>query len=513
MKIISVETMRSLDRRTIESGIADEVLMERAARAAYAEMRGILDRRLPPHFRRRFAVIAGKGNNGGDAYVIARLLHEDGQHVAVFATCRPSELKGAAAHHARLLPEAVPVTVCTQLPAAASATGTVLIDGLLGTGTAGPLRSPYDALVRQINATALPVVSIDVPSGINADTGNAEPESVLADVTVTMAQPKQGLLTPPGRARCGILRCVDIGIPSEFVEEAEATGETVFASDIIPLLRRRPAAGHKGTFGRLVVLGGSVDYVGAPMLAGAAALRAGAGLVTVLLPQTARALCTLPLQALIVQGIPDDGSGFLTNASVSALAPVTREAQAVVFGPGLGTTTPAARLISEVASVPAPLVIDADGLRWLASRPDLCLRTQATVVTPHPGEMQVLLKGFGLATLATSSREEQASGLARKSGTFVVLKGLGTVLASPDGDVAINASGTNALATAGTGDVLAGLIGALLAQGFGPWDAIRAGTFIHGYAAELATTGARSLVADDLLDLVPEAMRHLSPFS
>ena len=515
MKIISVETMRALDRRTIDEVTPGEVLMERAGEGAFYEMMTFLHTRLAPPHRGRVSVLAGKGNNGGDAYVMARCLAEKTDlPVQVFAVCPLSELKGDARAHAERLPGTVPVTVCAELPGSALTTGTVVVDGLLGTGMSGPPRPPYERLIRQVNGSGLPVIAIDVPSGLDADSGEGQPNAVAADLTVTMALPKQGLLTPGGLTCCGALRCVDIGIPPEFVAAAPACGNAIFSTDVRSLLPRRPADSHKGTFGHVLVTGGSAWYTGAPLLAGAAALRVGAGLVTVAVPAAVRGWIRTPLDALIIRSVPDQDSGFLHGLGKPVVNELLGSAQAVVFGPGIGRQGEPAEVLREILCSCLPVVIDADGLRILAEcRSALGNRGAPTVLTPHPGEMRVLLEAFGLQGLLGEQRLPQAEALARETGAAVVLKGMGTMVAMPGEATAVNTSGNNGLASAGTGDVLAGMIGGFLAQGLSAWDACRLGVFVHGLAAEHSQLASRSLAADDLLNQISPALRSLTPFA
>ena len=459
-------------------------------------------------------MVAGKGNNGGDAFVVAKWLKERMEaDVSVYAVCERDAYRDAARIHAEAVPPPVPYVVCDRLPAEALCRGTVVVDGLLGTGVRGPLRPPYDGLIGQINRSGLPVCALDVPSGLDADTGEAETDVVLADLTVTMGQPKPGLLTSGGQACCGALRCVDIGIPRATVEMAPGCGEALFCQDISPLLARRPQQSHKGTFGHTLVVGGSSLYVGAPLLSAAACLRSGAGLVTVAAPEAARPLMRVSLRAVMIRAVPDSGTGFLHEAGCEAISDLLQRMSAVVFGPGIGRRSGSEHVLKRVLAAPLPVVIDADGIRIWAAHCGEVRRCAPTVVTPHPGEMRDLLVGCDCGDLLAAPRQEQARCLAERTGLLVVLKGRGTVIASPDDRWAVNTSGNSGLASAGTGDVLAGILGGLLAQGSEPWDALRVGVFVHGYCAEIAGCGERALVADDLIDVLPLAWRELTPFS
>lgn len=513
MKAVAVEAMRALDARTIAAGTTGFVLMERAGREAYAALCHILSRPAAGPARPQFTVLAGKGNNGGDAYVVARCLAEAGEAVAVYAVCAPSDLSGEALAHASRLPASVPVTVAAELPACCLTPGHVIVDGLLGTGFAGAPRPPYERWIAQANASGCPIVSLDLPSGLDGDTGQAPGAVIDADWTITIGLPKSGLLTADGLRHCGSLRCVDIGFPADFVAAVPSAGPDAFMmADARALVARRPRDSHKGSFGHVLIIGGSVWYAGAPFLAALGAARSGAGLVTVAIPAGCEPLCAVPA-SLIVRRVRGDGAGFLGRAAAVDLRSLAEGRHALILGPGMGPAAQGHEVLAEVIHCGLPLVVDADALRHLAACPALTLEAQAAMVlTPHPGEMAALLAGYGGAGLAPgASRVEQALALARTCQAVVVLKGMGTVVAAPDGRAAVNTSGSPALATAGTGDVLAGMVGALLAQGLPAWDAARLAVFVHGLAAELFPAAERALLADDLADLIGSAWREVSP--
>ena len=517
MKIISVQTMRDLDRATIDGGTPGEVLMERAGRGAYIELLTFADT-IPEKHVQRVAIIAGKGNNGGDGYVIARLLDQEaGIPACVYSVCPTDELQGDAKLNADRLPESVPVVHCPDsLPNDALLPGTIVVDALLGTGISGPLRPPYPTLIKQINESGLPVVAIDIPSGLDGDTGAIATDAVVADSTVTMALPKTGLFNPNGRKVCGKIRCIDIGIPSNLVDQAPSTGNAIFANDIRPFLQRRPRDSHKYTFGHTVVFGGSNHYTGAPLLAASAALRTGAGLTTVAAPESVLSRMTPTFDALINVPVPEipDAGPTLTREGILQIPELGERATALVLGPGVGRSEHIAELTEEVLTWNLPTVIDADALICLAKTSDRFPTLDTAILTPHPGEMKKLMNGYGLdSQLVETDRTAAATELARKTGAVVVLKGMTTVIATPDGQTWLNSSGTAALATAGTGDVLAGMIGAFLAQGLDRADAAKTAVFLHGYAAEIATLPERGLVADDLINLIPTAMQQVSPLA
>jgi NAD(P)H-hydrate epimerase len=514
MKVVTVEGMRALDARASAAGISGYTLMERAGRGALSLMLRVLEQRLPSWSRQAFTVLAGKGNNGGDAYVVARGLAEAGQAVVVYAVCAPRELSGDALAHATRLPSAVQVHVVDEIPAASLTPGHVVVDGLLGTGFRGALRPPYVRLLAQVNASGCPVVALDIPSGLDGDTGQGAGVAIRADWTITMGLPKQGLLTPSGLCHAGGLRCVDLGIPESLLATVPAAGpEAVMLSDARALVQRRARDAYKGSLGHVLVIGGSRLYSGAPFLAAGGAARAGAGLVTVAIPACCQPLCAVPA-AMMVRRLADDGRGCFGRASTADIAALAGGRHAIVFGPGLGEAAEGSDVLAQVVGCGLPLVIDADGLRLLAAQPSLALAARAAMVlTPHVGEMQVLLRGFGCSVPPPGGRCEQAQALAVASGAVVVLKGPGTVVASPDGRLAVNTSGSPGLATAGTGDVLAGVLGALLGQGLAGWDAARLGVFVHGLAAEVGPGAERSVTADDVVERLAAAWTEISPLA
>lgn len=505
MKIATAKEMRILEEAVIAAGTPAAELMFRAGAAAAEEAQRFVQPLVGSGQARRWIVLAGKGQNGGDAYVAARILAQTKTlPVFVYSTVPRDELTGAALYHANLLPSSVPVRVAAALPPEALAPGGVVVDGMLGTGVSGALRPPYDRLVAQVAESGLPVVALDLPSGMDADSG--EGACAPADLTVTMGLPKLGLFTAAGRPRAGIIRVADIGLPPVMVKSGEP--EAVMEADVRRWLPRRPQDAHKNRFGHVLVLGGSAAYAGAPMLAGAAALRSGCGLVTVAVPAGAREVVHSPLQALITESVPEASA-----ARIRVLHPLLERAQAVVCGPGAGRGAHSRALARTALRTPLPVVLDADGLRELARSPRMLVgRKVATLLTPHPGEMRALLDAFDLHAEQDADRVVQAERLACRTRCWVALKGQATVLASPDGRLALNSSGTCGLATAGSGDVLAGMLGGLLAQGLAPWEALCAGVFLHGRAAELAPCGGRALVADDLFSLIGPAFASVSPF-
>ncbi|AKJ63396.1 bifunctional ADP-dependent NAD(P)H-hydrate dehydratase/NAD(P)H-hydrate epimerase [Kiritimatiella glycovorans] len=511
MKIVNTATMKELDRRTIEeAGVSGEELMERAGTgiARVAEEWRILGGLSAMSAR----LLAGGGNNGGDAFVAARVLRGMDWEVEVWATRPAGDYGGeTAAHLRRMLDAGVPLRELTREEDWDEAERTaepvdLLIDGLLGTGTKGAARGLPARAIRYLNAQrrTTMVLAIDIPSGMNGDTGEAEGVAVVADLTVTMALPKAGLLRPRAAAHTGRLDVVDIGIPASYVDEAagEEGLEFVGREDIASVFPPpRPRAAQKGDFGKLLLVGGAVGMSGALVMAGRAALRGGAGLVTLRVPPEAYTAAAAAAPELMIHPSPEGGDWGLGLYDV------------LLIGPGLGRSEESRLQVHHLlAERTGTAVVDADALHVLAGEPERIDGTRAaTVITPHPGEAAKLL-GCAPADIQ-QDRRAAARELAGRSGAVCILKGAGTLIARPDGALAVNMNGNPGMATGGSGDVLAGLLAALLGQGLDPWDAARAGVFLHGRAGDLAAAGQGeiSATAPDLIEELPAALREFTP--
>ena len=493
MKARTGAEMRELDRRAIEEcSIPGIWLMEQAghAVASYAEQ-------LAKPFRfPDFILLAGKGNNGGDAFIAARLLSQKGYPCQIYMTAHPDSLAGDAAEAFSRLPEWMRKSIRSELLPQDFSPETVVIDGILGTGVTGAPRPPADTWIDLVNRSGQPVLAIDLPSGLDSETGDAAC-CIQADMTVTFAAYKRGMFFRCGPQACGTVHLAPIGFPKILLEE-ESSGDTELFTeyDFRKSYRKDPLDTHKNKRGRLVVAGGSKIYSGAPYLAAVSALRGGAGIVELLVPEHAEKK-NAP-NALIVRSVPDHGTGNWCSAAEEILTESLNHADAAVFGPGLTSDHAALGILKQILKSNLPLVLDADGLNLLAEHPHLCsLLHEQVILTPHPGEFKRLQNAFGLPS--SGSRREQAYALSVHTGAVVVLKGQHTAVASPDGVVTLNTSGTPALATAGSGDCLAGLCGSFLANGYPPAEAARMAVFLHGKAGERAAqSGTRGVIADDL---------------
>jgi len=481
--------LRTVELRAVEASHADAPLMERAGEAAAAVAAGMIGRRAS------VIVLAGPGNNGGDAFVVARRLRERFFDVVTVCPGDTAKLPRDAAAAWRAYANAGG-SVVTAPPAVDAA---LIVDGLFGIGLTRPPAAPYDALIDWIGRARAPTLALDVPSGVDADTGAVHGRAVTASATATFIAWKPGLLTGEGLDRAGTTTLHTLGLPAPGARGVRLAWDALAAA-LPPILRRTQRGTHKGTFGTLGIVGGARGMAGAALLAGRGALACGAGKVHVgLLAADAPAVDT---------GAPE----LMLRPAHDALD----GADALVVGPGLGRSDDARALLVAALALPVPLVLDADALNLAADDATLqqaiAQRTGDVLITPHPAEAARLL---GSATADVErDRVARALELARRLRAHVVLKGAGSVLAHPDGTFAINASGNPALATGGTGDVLAGMLGALLAQRIDARDALRLAVCAHGAAADalvvrgIGPVGVRaSEVAPAARDLLNAAAR------
>lgn len=487
---------RHLDGWAIEDrGIPGQELMERAG-LGLAEL---VHRRAPAG---GITVVCGKGNNGGDGFVAARHLRRWGREVRVLLLAAPEEYRSDAATNLQRLPGPPP----EPFSATGLAGSAAVIDALLGTGFSGTVREPYAGAIEAMNAAGRDslLVACDVPSGTDASTGEVAGPAVRADLTVTFHAGKPGLWIAPGKQHAGEVRVIDIGIPPG---GPVSPGIGLIGEPALDGIPRRGGESTKFAAGSVLVCGGSQGLSGAVCMASEAAMRAGAGYVTALVPASLNLIFEIRLLEVMSVGLPDQ-DGALTVEAVGDVLARAERADALVLGPGLGRREAALECARRVAAAAAlPLLLDADGLNAHQGRlEDLAERPAATVLTPHGGELARLLgrssQEIGEHRLA-SVREAAA-----RSGAVVVLKGDDTLVADPAGRVAVNRGGAPALATAGTGDVLSGVIGAYLAKRMDPFHAACAGVLVHAAAGRLAARliGAEGVIAGDVIAALPRAL-------
>ena len=515
MKLVTSAQMHELERKAVEAGTPLDALMEQAGLAVAQEAwltLGVVA-------GRRILVLVGPGNNGGDGLVAARHLAEWESDVVVYLlAARPD----GDANYARVRELGVPVVLATDDPDFTSLQGALdtsemVIDALLGTGRSRPIDGALAEILRRLRAAAartLPpkIIAVDLPTGIDADSGRADDLAVRADMTVTFGLAKVGLYTLPGSQFAGRIQVVDIGLPRD--AERAVPLDLLGTPWVRERLPKRPVAGNKGTFGRVLVVGGSMQYVGAARLAAEAAYRTGAGLVTIACPAGVQPLLAPSIAEATWLPLPDD-AGALSAAAGAVIIDRLASYDVLLIGPGLGQGDGVRSVVASVlAAAPATLrgcVIDADALNALSAMSGAAAWPASIhapcVLTPHPGEMARLL-GSTVAAVQ-DDRLNVATRAAAEWKQTVVLKGAHTVIAAPDGRAAISPYANPLLASAGTGDVLAGAIAGLLAQGLAPFDAAACGVFLHGLAAEeLADDlGDRGLLASDLLPALPRATR------
>jgi len=568
MKVVTTEQMRRIEKETDAGGVSYSTMMENAGRAVAESCPPFIppeacpeqDRRVGLErgggTDRRILVLAGPGNNGGDGLVAGRYLHDAGAYVTFYVWKRRIE----GDENFRLVTErGIPVFWAEEDDFATLrrllGEVDVVIDALLGTGVSRPIGGSLKEILTVVGEgirrkrepkrkkvlcspslpsfAALPsfpcLVAVDVPTGLNCDTGAIDPAAVPADLTVTFGFPKRGQFLFPGAEYVGQLIVADIKIPPHLADDVQV--ELATPEMIRDLLPPRPLGAHKGTFGKALVVAGSVNYTGAAYLAGAAATRVGTGLVTLALAESIHPILASKLSEVTFLLLPQ-ALGVLIPDAIKVLGERIQDYDALLLGPGLGHEKETVQFVQQLLKVEPgksgrigflaseeikvgkhslpPLVIDADGLNALADTPDWWEQLEGrSILTPHPGEMS-RLTGLTVREIE-SDRLEVARQMAKKWRQVVVLKGAYTVIANPEGRVAINPFANPGLATAGSGDVLAGAIVGFLAQGLAPFDAALAGAYVHGLAGELVRKelGGAGMVAGDLLPVLPKVIKLL----
>ena len=509
MKVLTAAQMREVDRRTVESGIPDLVLMENAGHRVVE----LLQEKFSPLSRHRVVVLCGKGNNGGDGLVVARQLHTRlcPKTLDVVFAGREEELTGNAAANFRML-------VACGCPIAKAITpemrsATILIDALLGTGLSGPARGQMLDLIREIN-TGFPnaqVVAVDIPSGLASDSAIPLGEAVRADYTVTFTAPKIGQVLPPNCDGVGELRIGLIGSPPSLYENDDSIYlQMSEPSRFRHLFEPRAPGAHKGSFGHVLVIGGSRGKSGAAAMAGISALRAGAGLVTAASAESAIPMIASHAAEIMTEALPETETGSISTRAFEydRFSSIAENKTVLAIGPGLGTHFETVGFVRQVVTeFKQPMVIDADGLNALAK--DKFQGRTSLVLTPHPGEM-ARLTGLSRDEIV-NDRVQVARSFAMDRNVTLVLKGQRTLIALPNGIVWINPTGSPALASGGTGDILTGLIAGLVAQFPEQQEtAVLAAVYLHGRAGELgsAELGEQVLMATDLLQFLPDAIEE-----
>jgi len=511
MKTASVEQIQRLDRRTIhEFGISGLELMERAGKAAIREIEKFCrDLR-----KRSVAVFAGKGNNGGDGFVIARLLSGRKINVTVYLLVPPSELRGdARTNYLRLKGVVVRLITGTadlEFAGKEVSKAGLIIDAISGTGFKGKFAGINAEAVKLINNSGRKVVSVDVPSGINCDTGVVDGPAVRADMTVTFELPKTGLLLYPGAEYAGKVVTTSIGIPETLIKEEKINVELIEERMVAECLPGRSSDCHKGTAGRVLAIAGSAGMTGAGLLACRSALRTGSGLVYWALPESLYVIPAIKIPEVISEPMPET-SGALDRKARKEIFRIAEKADVCLIGPGLGQNRETGLLVKDIiAGLRIPAVIDADGLNLIAKDPGVLKKCRSSLIlTPHPGEMSRLTR-IPMKQIQVR-RIEIARSFAQKYRVTLVLKGAHTVIAGKSGEVYINPTGNPGMATAGSGDVLSGIIASLVGQGLKPEPAAFCGVYLHGLSGDILSEklGDRGMLAGDLIEKIPIAIKRV----
>lgn len=509
MKIVTAAQMQSLDHRTIhEAGVPGTTLMERAGSGVAA----VIEQQFGPLRGKTVTILCGKGNNGGDGFVAARLLHKRRAHVRVVMMAPVAELSRDAAkmyrHFLRTAGSAAVKPFSSSIPSLLDASDLV-VDALLGTGLSAPIAGRYAEAIDAANRAQRPTIAVDIPSGIHADSGAVLGHAIRADVTVTFGLPKLGLFQQQGIDHAGRLEVIDIGIPDTYVDALDTRTTLLTESVVRATLPARRLSSHKGTFGHAGIIAGSVGKTGAAAMAAKAALRVGTGLVTVAVPAGVNDVLEAKLLEAMTMPMPDTKARTFARAGLDRLQAFIAARTAVAIGPGLSTHPETVELVQAlVRQLDRPAVLDADALNALAGRATLLTECKVPpILTPHPGEM-ARLETDATAQSVNADRLGTATRFARERGVFLILKGARTVIAGPDGRAAICPTGNPGMATAGTGDVLTGMTVGFLAQGLSTWEAACAATYLHGLAGDLAAAamGQTGLIAGDVIEQIPHAL-------
>jgi ADP-dependent NAD(P)H-hydrate dehydratase / NAD(P)H-hydrate epimerase len=515
MKVATAELMRRLDRRAIaEFGIPGLVLMENAARGTV----NALFRFFPDLANRAVGIFAGRGNNGGDALAVARYLVNRGIPCRIFLLAAPEEVKGDAGVNLEILRRmGTPIQIILNLEELdrqkdSIAGQDLLIDGILGTGLKGRVDGFFKGTITFLNSLKKPVVAIDIPSGLDADSGQILGVCIQARITVTFGLAKRGLFVQPGAQAAGELVLVDISLPRTAVEGERIPDHLVEGADFLSCLSPRNPDAHKGSFGHLFILAGSPGKTGAAALVSQSALRVGTGLVTLGVPESLNPILEEKLTEVMTEPLPETKEKTLSLRSQKRIFNLSSRKTALAIGPGLSLNPETLRLVRQVVGKSnLPAVIDADGLSALTGKVDILRKKKAErILTPHPGEMARLL---GISVEAVQKdRIEAARKFARNYGVILVLKGSRSLVAAPGGDVFINPTGNPGMATGGMGDVLTGMIAGFLAQGILPLEAAKLGVYLHGLSGDYAAfrRGERGMAASDLIDHAPIILNALA---
>jgi len=515
MLVVTPDEMKTIDKTAIdEFGIPGIVLMENAALGVVREIAEILG----DLSEKTIVVLAGKGNNGGDAFAVARHLFNMGAKVSVHVLAKLADITGDAKINLDILLKmglkVDEVTEDCHIDGIKEILkfSDIVVDGLLGTGLKGEVKGVMAGVIEAVNSSCVPVVAVDIPSGVNGETGEVSTVCIKASTTVTFGYPKIGQLVHPGCEYVGNLVTVDIGIPKAAVNEAGIKKYLIDLAMVSGLMPKREPDSNKGTYGKVLVVAGSRGMTGAACLTGEAALRAGAGLVYMAAPLSLLPIYAKVLVEALTIPLEDENKGYITRESIDKILVQLKNVNVAAVGPGLSTEDDVKEAVySIVKSSKVPIVLDADGINLLAEDLSVLKELKAPmIITPHPGEMARLL-----GTTAKAVQEDRiniARDFSKEWGVITVLKGSKTVVASPEGEIYINTTGNAGMATGGSGDVLTGVIASFIGQGLKPLDAAIAGVYLHGVSGDniAKRIGEHGLIAGDLVQEIPKVIMDIS---
>jgi len=514
LPLVTASQMQALDRRTInESNVSGSQLMERAGKGVVQ----VLEQQFGSPSGQPISIVCGKGNNGGDGLVIARLLKQKRAKIQVLLLAHPKELTQDALGMYKRLRKIAPSSMIKIEPSEAIIhtsphKASLLIDAMLGTGLSSTVREPYLTAINHMNDAQTPIVAVDIPSGIHSDTGEVLGNAIEAHTTVTLGCPKIGLYIGKGINHTGSITTVDIGIPEAYVKELGSSLHLLTPASLAALLPRRNQDSHKGTYGHIGLIAGSPGKTGSAALAARAALRTGAGLVTIATPRSGQSSLDAKLFEAMTLAMPETKAHTLSRTALKPLLTFAKERDAIALGPGISTHAETGKLIRQLLPcLKQQCVIDADGLNILAGHLQILSSCKSIpILTPHPGEMARLLGQTSTKTV-NQDRLGVALKFAKAHKVILVLKGARTIVAHPSGQAAICTTGNPGMASAGMGDVLTGVIVSFLAQGLSPWNAARTGVCLHGLAGDLAAkrVGQAGLIASDLIEYLPHALQNI----
>lgn len=517
MKVLTSQQMKEIDRKAIEDlGIIGPILMENAGLQIAMEIMDCF----PDIEYEEIVIVAGKGNNGGDGFVVARHLYNQGCRPHVILLAKMKELKGDAAlnaqsaHKIGVRISEVPTEKEWRLHRRTLKKATLLIDAILGTGLTKPASGFYGKVIEDINTCEAYTIAVDIPSGLSSDTFQIIGPCVEADLTITLAAPKIAHVFPPAEEMVGELVVADISVPPELFEDDRLKLELVEEKRIIPYFQPRKRETHKGDYGHLFILSGSLGKTGASVMAGKAALKMGAGLVTIGTPQSCLPIVARAMAELMTEPLPETPKKTFSVDALERSLELLQDKDALLLGPGISTHPSTADFVNALLPrIDVPAVLDADALNILAGKPDrLKSLKKAAVVTPHPGEFARLLN---LPTKEVVEKKlELGPQFSQKFGVYLVLKGYRTLICTPDGKTYINPTGNPGMATAGSGDVLSGMIAAMIIQEKDLLLATLAAVFVHGLSGDIGAQriGEKSLTAGKLITYLPAAIKTISSF-